>query len=705
MTGPYAPTSGHRFNPHKLLLDPYAKAITGTVNWGGPVFGYRRSGTRPDLRDTAPDPGDSAPYVPHSVLVDDAFDWGDDKHPNIPWVDTVIYDAHVRGFTKRHPQVPEGQRGTYAGLSSARVIDYLQDLGITTLQLMSVHHFVSEHALIQRGLTNYWGYNPIGFFAPEAKYSSSGTSGEQVREFKAMIRDLHKAGIEVLLDVVFNHTAEGDHRGPHLCFRGMSNRTYYRLERDQSRYKDYVSCGNSLNLPDPRVLAFIGDSLRYWVTEMHVDGFHFDSASALAVNLYEAGCLNTFFELIRNDPVISQVKLTAESWDLGENGGYQVDKFPAKWAEFNDRYRDAVRRFWRGAPQPLEELAHRLTGSVDLCRQDGPGPAAGINFITYHDGFTLNNLVSYNSKHNEDNGEDNQDGFDFNNSWNCGAEGPTRDPGIRELRQRQRRNLLTTLFLSAGVPTLQAGDELCRTQEGNNNPYCHDSEITWVDWAPYERGDPFLQFVKDLITLRSGYRVFRRRKPYQGSVIRQTGMKDIYWFMPDGTEMNEGNWARQDIGTFGMFLNGQAVFDRSMQGERKKNDSFLLLFNGGSETTRFVLPGPSWTACYLPVINTSDFLTSTDTAALPCFSAGDAIPLKARSVIVLKTQADGERLQRNALLRDPYRMHSHAADRVGLLPLVLGFIRGPGGLCRWTGCGWRIGPRRRVPGRRKALRR
>jgi isoamylase len=449
-----------------------------------------------------------------------------------------------------------------------------------------------------------------------------------------------KQGIEVLLNVVFNHTAEGNHRGPHLCFRGIGNRTYYRLERDQSRYKDYSGCGNSLNMPDPQVLTFMLSSLRYWVTEMHVDGFHFDLASALAVNLYEAGCLNTFFDLIRNDPVISPVKLIAESWDLGESGGYQVDKFPGLWAEFNDRYRDAVCRFWRGAPQPLEELAHRLTGSVDLCRPEGPGPATSINFTTYHDGFTLNDLVSYNKRHNEDNGEDNQDGIDFNNSWNCGTEGPTGDPEIRDLRERQKRNFLTTLFLSAGVPTLQAGDELSRTQDGNNNPYCQDNEITWVDWTPYERGDPLLQFAKGLITLRSRYRILRRRKPYQGSVIRDTGMKEIGWFTPDGEEMNEENWAAEKTSVFGMFLNGQSVFDRSMQGERKENGSFLLLFNGSSEIIRFALPGPPWAAHYVPIINTGDSTTSADMAAIPALRAGDTIPLKARSVVVLKTEAN-----------------------------------------------------------------
>ena len=633
VSGEYQPSSGHRFNPHKLLLDPYARAITGKVNWAGPragpVFGYHSS-------DTVLDPGDSAPYVPHSVVVDGAFNWEDDKHPNIPWVDTVIYETHVRGFTIQHPLVPEEQRGTYAGMGSEPVIGYLKDLGITSLQLMPIHHFVSEHSVIQRGQTDYWGYNPIGYFAPEEKYSSSGTAGAQVREFKAMVRNLHKAGIEVILDVDFSHTAEGNHEGPHLSFRGIANRTYYLLEHDPSRYKKYSGCGSTLNMADPPVLALAMDSLRYWVMEMHVDGFHFDLASGVARCLYEAGCLNKFFDEIRNDPVISKVKLIAESWDLGESGGYQVKSFPSMWGELNDRYRDAVRRFWRGASQPLEELAHRLTGSVDLCWPEGPGPISSINFITYHDGFTLSDLVSYNSRHNAGNGENNQDGIDFNDSWNCGTEGPTDNPEILGIRERQQRNFLATLFLSAGVPMLLAGDELGRTQNGNNNPYCQDNKITWVDWGPYERGDALLQFTKDLIALRAKYRIFRRRKEFRGSVIRNTGAKDVIWFTPRGKEIKQRRWVKRNVHALGIFLNGQAVFDRSMQSERKSNDSFLLLFNGSAETIRFTLPGRPGVPGYLPIINTeSSWVNVVDTAA-PGLGAGDIMRLKARSMAVLK---------------------------------------------------------------------
>lgn len=640
VSGRYEPSSGHRFNPHKLLLDPYAKAIAGRVKWKGPVFGYRRRRGKTELNPSDPvaDRRDSASSVPHSVVVDDAFNWGGDKHPSIPWVDTVIYEMHVRGFTKLHPGIPKKQRGTYVALGSKAVTDYLKDLGITTLQLMSVHHFVSEQAVIQRGLTNYWGYNPIGYFAPEVKYSLSKAAGQQVREFKEMVRSLHKAGIEVLLNVVFGHTAEGDHEGPHLCFRGIGNRTYYCLEHDQSRYTDYSTCGNSLNLSDSRVRAFIMDSLRYWVKEMHVDGFHFDQAKALAENLYDAGCLDTFFDLIRTDPVISQVKLIAESWDLGESGGYEVrGDFPSLWGESNDRYRDAVCWFWRGTPQPLEELASRLTGSVDLCSSYGPGPKTSINFVTYHDGFTLHNLVSYNEKHNEANGEDNRDGIDANKSWNCGVEGPTDDPEIQELRERQKRNLLTTLFLSAGVPILLAGDELGRTQKGNNNPYCQDSELSWVDWTPYAHGDAPFQFTKDLIALRAKYRVFRRRKLFLGSLIRSVGMKDVAWFTPDGTEMDKEKWGEQGIQIFGMFLNGQAVFGRSMQSERINDDSFLLLFNGSDEITRFIVPGPPWAAGYKQIIDTGNHQARiTDTGAGRIWKAHDSIQMKAWSVVVLR---------------------------------------------------------------------
>jgi isoamylase len=642
VSGPYEPSSGHRFNPHKLLLDPYAKAIAGKVKWKGPVFGYRhrRGETELDPSDPVPDRRDSAPSVPHSVVVDDAFNWEGDKHPSIPWVDTVIYEVHVRGFTKLHPGVPKKQRGTYAGVASKAVIDHLKNLGVTTLQLMSVHHFVSEREVIRRGFTNYWGYNPIGYFAPEEKYSSSKAAGQQVREFKEMIRSLHEARIEVLLNVVFSHTAEGDHEGPHLCFRGFGNRTYYCLEYRQSLYRDYSGCGNSLNLADSKVRNFIMDSLRYWIKEMHVDGFHFDLAKALAENLYEHGNLRTFFDLIRNDPVISQVKLIAESWDLGDSGGYQVGDFPYLWGEFNDRYRDAVCWFWQGTPQPLEELASRLAGSLDLCGPDGPGPDTSVNFVTYHDGFTLHDLVSYNEKHNEGNGEGNRDGIGANKSWNCGVEGPTGDLEIQELRERQKRNFLTTLFLSAGVPMLLAGDELGRTQNGNNNPYCQDGELTWIDWMPCKRGDALLRFTQELIELRAKYRVFRRRKSFPGNLIRNTGMKEVAWFAPDGVEMNEETQGKQDIQTFGMFQNGQAVFGRSMQSERIKDASFLLLFNGNSEMTRFIVPGLPWAVSYEQIIDTGNREARiTDTGDGPVWKAHDSIQMKARSVVVLKAHS------------------------------------------------------------------
>jgi len=637
VSGDYQPVEGHRFNPAKLLLDPYARAIEGEVDWAGPVFGYVRGGD-----DTVPDASDSGPYVPRSVVIDGAFDWGDDRHPNVPWTDTVIYDAHVRGFTKQHPDVPERQRGTYAAMGSAPVISYLKDLGVTTLLLMPVHHFVSEQAIVEQDLTNYWGYNPIGYFAPEASYSSSGGAGEQVREFKAMVRDLHAADIEVMLVVVFNHTAEGDHRGPDLCFRGIDNRAYYRLDRDLRRYRDYVRCGNSLNMREPQVLDLIMDSLRYWVEEMHVDGFRFDVASALARNLYEVGNLRTFFDLIHKDTVVSQVKLIAESWDVGE-GGYQVDKLPALWGEFNDSYRDAVRRFWRGVAQPREELGRRLTGSADLCKSDGRGPGTSINFITYNDGFTLQDLVSYNEKHNEANGEDNRDGAEFNDSWNCGVEGPTDDLDIQDLRERQKRNFLTSLLLSAGVPILLAGDEFGRTQHGNNNPYCQDNEVSWLNWQLDERGEALLQFTRQLIVLRAEYPVFRRRKPFRKE-IGNTGLKDVTWFASDGGEITGDKWLESDIYAFGMFLNGQTVFGRSPWIERIVNDSFLLLFNGGNETVQFTLPGPPWATRYEPIVDTRRTSASPNsTATRRLWKAEDVIRLEFRSSVVLRaTMPDDE---------------------------------------------------------------
>jgi isoamylase len=637
VSGDYQPVEGHRFNPAKLLLDPYARAIEGEVDWAEPVFGYV-----PGADDTIPDLRDSGPYVPRSVVVDSTFDWGDDRHPKIPWTDTVLYDVHVHGFTKQHPDIPQQKRGTYSAMASAPVISYLRDLGVTSLILMPVHHFISERAVVERGLTNYWGYNSIGYFAPEGSYSSSGAAGQQVREFKAMVRDLHAADIEIILDVVFNHTAEGDHLGPHLSFRGIDNRAYYHLERNQRRYRNYADCGNSPNMGDAQVLALIVDSLRYWVEEMHVDGFRFDLASALARGLYEVGHLNMFFDLIRNDAAISGVKLIAESWNVGE-GGYQVDHFPALWAEFNDGYRDAVRRFWHRAARPREEaarpreeLAQRLTGSVDLCRSDGRSPGTSINFVTHHDGFTLHDLVSYDKKHNEANGENNRDGIEFDDSWNCGAEGPTDDPKIRVMRERQKRNFLTSLLLSAGVPILLAGDEFGRTQQGNNNPYCQDNEVSWINWSLDKHGEALREFTKELIALRAAHPVFRRRKPFHGSEIPSAAMKEVGWFTPDGTELVGPDWPVPAIYTFGMFLNGQTSFGRTTWGERISHDSFLVLFNASAEATRFTLPGAPWAEQYERIIDTAHpSFGSIDATLTSVLEAGDSINLEVHSSVVL----------------------------------------------------------------------
>jgi isoamylase len=577
VTGDYSPENGNRFNSAKLLLDPYARAIEGRVDWVGPVFGYQGHAD-----DGVPDTRDSGRHVPHSVVVDNAFDWGNDHHLRIPWENTVIYELHVRGFTKQQPDIPDALRGTYAAIGSTAAINYFRNLGVTTLQLLTVHHFVSEGWLIGRGLTNYWGYSPIGYFAPEASYSSSGTAGEQVREFKSMVRSLHAAGIEVMLDVVYNHTGEGDHRGPHLCFRGIDNRAYYRLRSDRRYYWDYSGCGNSFNFNsgNSEMLALIIRNLRFWIEEMHVDGFYLDLASALARNLYEDGQLDEFFRQIREDHVISKVKLIAESWDIGEGGGYQVDAFPRLWAEFNDDYRDAIRDFWRGVPESRKRLACRLSGSTDMCRADGGSPSTSVNFVTTHDSFTLHDLVSYNEKHNEANAEHNIDGANDNHSWNCGVEGPTDNPAILRLREQQKRNFLTTLFLSAGVPVLYAGDELGNTQMGNNNPYCQDNETSWINWQLDERGEALLEFTRKLIALRAAHPVFRRRKTFEGREVDGSGVKDVGWFAADGTEMDVARWLQPDIYALGMFLHGRAVFDRTTVSERITDDSFLLLFNG-----------------------------------------------------------------------------------------------------------------------------
>ncbi len=629
--GPYDPDSGQRYNPAKLLLDPYARAIEGEVDWDPSMFGYPPGGD-----DLVADDRDSAPHMPKSVVVHDAgFPWGDDRHPEVPWADAVIYEAHVRGFTMRHPDVPAHQRGTYAAMGSPPVVEHLQRLGITTLELLPVHHFVSEHHLVARGLTNYWGYNSIGFFAPEASYSSTGTNGQQVGEFKAMVRNLHAAGIEVVLDVVYNHTAEGSHLGPTLSFRGLDNRSYYRTVDERPRfYMDYTGTGNTLNARHPQVLALIMDSLRYWVEEMHVDGFRFDLASALARSFHEVDRLAAFFDLVHQDPVVSKAKLIAEPWDAGE-GGYQVGNFPVLWTEWNGRYRDTMRDFWRGARTGVADVAYRLTGSSDLYQSDGRRPYASINFVTAHDGFTLHDLVSYNDKHNEANGEGNRDGSSDNRSWNCGVEGPTEDSEVSFLRERQRRNFLTSLLLSQGVPMLLAGDELGRTQLGNNNAYCQDNEISWVDWELDEERAALLDFISAIVALRRQHPVFRRRTFFQGQAVHGS-VKDIGWFTPDGTEMDEAEWQAPDVSTLGVFLNGEEIPDQDPRGGRIVDDSFMLLLNGGGEPALFKLPGAPWAKEYELLADTALAFVRPPGADAPSYMAGEELSMASRSLAVLR---------------------------------------------------------------------
>jgi isoamylase len=632
--GPYEPRRGLRCNPAKLLLDPYARAIEGVVDWDDTVFGYRVGDD-----DLVRDDRDSAPHVPRSVVVHDGFPWGEDRRPTVPWADTVIYEAHVRGFTMRHPDVPEHQRGSYAAMGSPPVIDHLQGLGITTLELQPVHHYISEHAVVRRGFTNFWGYNSVGYFAPEASLSSSGRRGQQVREFKAMVRNLHAAGVEVILDVVYNHTAEGSQLGPTLSFRGLDNRSYYRLRDDDPRfYMDFSGCGNALNVRHPQVLALIMDSLRYWVLEMHVDGFRFDLASALARGFHEVDRLSAFFDLIHQDPVVSQVKLIAEPWDVGE-GGYQIGNFPVLWTEWNGRYRDTIRDFWRGARTGVADLAYRLTGSSDLYQSDGRRPYASINFVTAHDGFTLHDLVSYERKHNEANGEGNRDGSDDNRSWNCGVEGPTDDPEIVALRERQKRNLLATLLLSSGVPMLLAGDEMGRTQRGNNNAYCQDNEISWLDWHPDQRGAALLELTRSLIALRSAHPVFRRRRFFQGQAIHGSAVKDIGWFTPDGAEMDEASWRAPDIATLGVFFNGEEIPDRSPRGKRIVGDSFLLLLHGHPRPVTFTLPGLPWAKEYELVLDTAAERAADPDDDPTVHVAGERLQIPPRSLALLRKRS------------------------------------------------------------------
>ena len=585
--GPYEPSAGHRFNPSKLMLDPYAKAIAGTIQWSDSTFGYEIGHEDEDL---SWDSRDSAPHVPKSVVIDPAFSWGDDRPPRTQWHRTIIYELHVKGFTARHPQVPPELRGSYAGLSCQPVIDYLHKLGVTAIELMPVHQFVADRYLVEQGLTNYWGYNSIGFFAPDVRYAHSGNLGQQVDEFKSMVRTLHREGIEVILDVVYNHTAEGNHMGPTLCFRGIDNSAYYRLsEEDRRYYVDYTGCGNSLNMTHPRVLQLIMDSLRYWVLDMHVDGFRFDLASALARELHDVDRLAAFFDIIHQDPVLSQVKLIAEPWDLGE-GGYQVGNFPVLWAEWNGKYRDTVRRYWKGDPGQVADLAYRLTGSSDLYEQTSRRPYASINFVTAHDGFTLRDLVSYNEKHNEANQEDSRDGTDHNLSWNCGAEGPTDDPEIRTLRARQQRNFLATLFLSQGVPMLCGGDEINRTQNGNNNPYCQDNEISWVNWELDKEARDLLKFTRTLAAMFHERPVLRRRKFFQGRRISGSEVKDLAWIRPDGHEMTDADWSDSDLKCFALRLAGDGIDEVDTRGNRIVDETLLMLLNADGTSVTFVLP-------------------------------------------------------------------------------------------------------------------
>jgi isoamylase len=629
--GPYEPEKGLRCNPNKLLIDPYAKAFSHGVDWDDSLFGY--SFDDPDQRNDL----DSAGHVPYSLVTNPFFDWANDRLPRTPYNESVIYEAHVKGLTMTHPDIPEELRGTYAALAHPSIVEHLKTLGVTAIELLPVHQFVTDHYLVEKGLTNYWGYNTIGFFAPHDAYTSR--PGAQVEEFKGMVRALHEAGIEVILDVVYNHTAEGNHLGPTLSMKGIDNQSYYRLvEGDEQFYMDYTGTGNSLNVGNPHALQLIMDSLRYWVTEMHVDGFRFDLAATLAREFYEVDKLATFFELVQQDPVVSQVKLIAEPWDVGP-GGYQVGGFPPLWTEWNGEYRDIVRDFWRGESATLGEFASRITGSSDLYEDNGRRPYASINFITAHDGFTLADLVSYNEKHNEANGEDGRDGADDNRSWNCGVEGPSDDPEIVSLRDCQRRNLLATLLLSQGVPMILHGDELGRTQGGNNNAYCQDNEVAWIDWKRAEADDAMTHFTGALTAFRAQHPVFRRRRFFAGKPIRKGDeLRDIAWFTPAGEEMQEQNWDDGFGKSIVVFLNGDAIADRDPRGERVVDDSFLMAFNAHHEDIEMTLPsddyGPGWA---LVVDSCAGTVESTPMGDV--VPAGGRFTLPARSVVVLQRVA------------------------------------------------------------------
>jgi isoamylase len=586
--GPWEPEKGHRFNPSKLLLDPYAEAITGNVDWKAPIFPYNlESGNDLEKCDK-----DSAAGVPKAVVVDRKFDWEDDCAPDTPLSDSVIYEVHVKGYSIKNPMVPENLRGTYAGLAHESSINYLKKLGVTAVELLPIHHFIDDGHLIDAGLSNYWGYNTLGYFAPMSRYSSSGDKGGQVKEFKEMVKALHKNGIEVILDVVYNHTCEGNQLGPMLSMKGVDNLTYYRVVQDNPRfYMDYTGTGNTLNIYNPQVLKLLMDSLRYWVTDMHVDGFRFDLASTLARELHDVNKLSAFFDTIHQDPVLADVKLIAEPWDVGE-GGYQVGQFPVLWAEWNGKYRDTVRRFWKGDDGQLSDFAYRLTGSSDLYQYDGRKPYASINFITAHDGFTLCDLVSYNEKHNEANGENNQDGANDNASWNMGAEGPTDDENINTMRERQTRNFLATLMLSQGVPMLTGGDEVARSQRGNNNAFCQDNELTWYDWILDPPRKRLMEYTATLIQLRKAHPNLHRRKFFQDRQVKGSVIRDIAWYNPDGNEIPENCWTESWARTLGLMLNGKTLGVTDEEGKPVTDDSFLILVNAAPEGVDFTLPPP-----------------------------------------------------------------------------------------------------------------
>jgi isoamylase len=632
--GRYAPHDGHRFNPAKLLIDPYAKAIDGVVDYshGLNVLPYVADGS--EEADLEPDHHNDAAAIPKSVVIDDAFFWEGDRPPRIPFADTVIYETHVKGFTMRHPGVREDLRGTYAGLASDVAVGYLLDLGVTAVELLPVHHIADESFLVQRGLKNYWGYSTIGYLAPHSEYAATGRRGEQIREFKGMVKALHRAGIEVILDVVYNHTAEGNHLGPMLSFKGVDNRAYYRLMPDDPRYyMDFTGTGNSLNPVHPNVLRLIMDSLRYWVTECHVDGFRFDLASALAREFFDVDRLSAFFDVIHQDPILSQVKLIAEPWDVGP-GGYQVGNFPVLWSEWNGIYRDTARDFWRGHAS-RGDMAERLSGSADLYEADGRDPFASINFITAHDGFTLADLVSYEHKHNEANMEDNQDGTDDNRSWNCGVEGETDDPSVLELRARQRRNFLTTLLLSQGTPMLLGGDEMLRTQQGNNNAWCQDNELSWYDWSESEEASQQRDFTRRLIRLRREHHVFRRDSFLRGDQPKGSGLPDVYWFRSDGRKMTRRDWQDGEP-VLGMFLNGREITTPGPHGQDIQDDSFLLLINAHGEDRQFMLPRRRFGARWELELSTAEPDATPGSAR---YGARTEVGLAAHSILVLKRSA------------------------------------------------------------------